>query len=163
MRTVSVSLLLLGLTTQAFAQDAITPAPAIELPAETGAPIALASLKGKVVLVDVWASWCVPCKAAFPAYDELYRTYRERGFEVLAVNVDEKRADAERFLRDRRHVLKVVFDPRGEAPLKFKVRAMPTTFLLDKRGNIRFVHEGFTGKDVALYQRRIEALLAEAP
>ena len=70
---------------------------------------------------------------------------------------------AERFLRDRRHVLKVVFDPRGEAPLKFKVRAMPTTFLLDKRGNIRFVHEGFTGKDVALYQRRIEALLAEAP
>ena len=163
MRTAAFFLFLLGASAQAFAQDAIAPAPAIELPAEAGTPIALASLKGKVVLVDVWASWCVPCKAAFPAYDELYRKYKDRGFEVLAVNVDEKRADAERFLRDRRHVLKVVFDPKGEAPLKFKVRGMPTSFLVDKRGNIRFTHEGFTTKDVALHERRIEALLAEAP
>lgn len=163
MRTAASLLFLLGLGAQAFAQDVITPAPAIELPAEAGAPVALASLKGKVVLIDVWASWCVPCKAAFPAYDEMYRKYKDRGFEVLAVNVDEKRADAERFLRDRRHVLKVVFDPKGEAPLKFKVRGMPTSYLVDKRGNIRFAHEGFTTKDVALYERRIEALLAEAP
>lgn len=163
MRSAATLLFLLGVSAQAFAQDAITPAPAIELPAEAGAPIALASLKGKVVLIDVWASWCVPCKAAFPAYDEMYRKYKDRGFEVLAVNVDEKRADAERFLRDRRHVLKVVFDPKGEAPLKFKVRGMPTSYLVDKRGNIRFSHEGFTAKDVALYERRIEALLAEAP
>ncbi|MFN8645032.1 MAG: TlpA disulfide reductase family protein [Candidatus Binatia bacterium] len=163
MRTAASLLFLLGLSAQAFAQDAITPAPAIELPAEAGAPVALASLKGKVVLIDVWASWCVPCKAAFPAYDEMYRKYKDRGFEVLAVNVDEKRADAEKFLRDRKHVLKVVFDPKGEAPLKFKVRGMPTSFLVDKRGNIRFAHEGFTAKDIALYRRRIDALLAEAP
>lgn len=155
--------LMLGLTAQAFAQVAATPAPALELPTADGAAVSLASLRGKVVLVDVWASWCVPCKAAFPEYDALQREYRARGFEVLAVNVDERRADADRFLAGRSPALTVVFDPKGVAPERLKVHGMPTSFLVDRRGHIRYTHEGFTAKDLATYRRRIEALLAEAP
>lgn len=151
------------IATGAAAQDPLVPAPAIELPSEQGATVSLSALKGQVVLVDVWASWCAPCKAAFPAYDALRQEYHARGFEVFAINVDEKKADADRFLVGRRHSMTVVYDPKGVAPMRFRLKGMPTTYLLDRRGNIRYTHEGFAEKDVALYRRRIEALLAETP
>ncbi len=152
-----------GRATGAAAQDQGLPAPAIELPSEQGPTASLSALKGQVVLVDVWASWCAPCKAAFPAYDALRQEYHAQGFEVFAINVDEKKADADRFLVGRRHSMTVVYDPKGVAPMRFRVKGMPTTYLLDRRGNIRYTHEGFAEKDVAVYRRRIETLLAEAP
>lgn len=152
-----------GRTTGAVVQDQLLPAPAIELPSEQGATASLAALKGKVVLVDVWASWCAPCKAAFPAYDALRQEYNAKGFEVFAINVDEKKADADRFLAGRPHSMTVVYDPKGLSPTRFRLKGMPTTYLLDRRGNIRYTHEGFSEKDVATYRRRIESLLHEAP
>ena len=140
-----------------------SPAPPLVFPTAAGTPLALADLKGKVVLVDVWASWCPPCKAAFPHYDALYTEYRARGFEVYAINVDERRADADRFLAGRTFTIPVVFDPKGVAPEQLRLRGMPTSYLVDRRGVIRFTHEGFTDKDVSLYARRIETLLAETP
>ncbi|MEO8678691.1 MAG: TlpA disulfide reductase family protein [Vicinamibacterales bacterium] len=138
-------------------------APAITLPDRDGAKITLESLRGRVVLVDIWASWCPPCKAAFPAYDKLYRSYRERGFEVLAINVDEKRGAADAFLNSQEFQLRVLFDPKGTAPMGFELRAMPTSYLVDKRGAIRFSHEGFTEKVLPQYRSEIEELMAEKP
>jgi len=139
------------------------PAPSVSLPDSSGTVITLQSLHGRVVLLDIWASWCPPCRTAFPAYDALYREYREQGFDVLAVNVDEKRSAAEEFLKGRDFQMKVLFDPKGTAPEVFRLRGMPTSYLMDKRGAIRFSHEGFTDKLVPQYRREIEQLLAEAP
>jgi len=141
----------------------VKPAPPISLPDRNGAVITLQSLRGRVVLVDIWASWCPPCRAAFPAYDALYREYREKGLDVLAVNVDEKRSAAEGFLSGRDFQMRVLFDPKGTAPAGFNLRGMPTSYLVDRHGAIRFSHQGFTDKLVPQYRREIEQLLAETP
>ena len=119
-------------------------APDVSLQTEQGAQVRLASFKGKVVLIDFWASWCVPCKTSFPALDALYREFEPRGLEVLAVNLDERRQDADEFLSARPHLMRVLFDPSGEAPKAFGVKGMPTSFLIDRAGVIRFTHMGYS-------------------
>lgn len=137
--------------------------PSLSLPDATGAAVSLESLKGRVVLVDIWASWCPPCKAAFPAYDALFTEYRDRGLEVLAINVDETRKAADAFLRGRTYAVRVLFDPTGSAPAGFKLKAMPTSYLVDRKGVTRFAHEGFNERVLAQYRREIEQLLEEMP
>lgn len=138
-----------------------TPAPAIRAQGADGAMVDLAAFRGKVVLVDFWASWCVPCKASFPAIDSLYREYQPRGLDVLAINVDERRSDADRFLGDHPHRLTVLFDAKGASPAAFGVKGMPSSFLIDKAGVIRFTHMGYSGNIDAIYRREILELLAE--
>ncbi len=151
--------LLPGATATAAPVD--RPAPELSLPDRTGAVVSLASLKGRVVLLDIWATWCPPCKASLPAYEAMVRDYRARGFEVLAVSVDEGKGDVEAFLKGRDLQLRVLLDPKGQTPTRFTAKAMPTSFLIDRRGVIRFTHEGFTEKAVAELRRQIEQLLAE--
>jgi thiol-disulfide isomerase/thioredoxin len=136
-------------------------APNIVLQSADGQTVRLATYKGKVVLVDFWASWCPPCKTSFPALDSLYREYQPRGFEVLAVNLDERRRDANRFLDDHPHRLTVLFDPSGASPLAFAVNRMPSSFLIDKAGNIRFMHMGYSGNVNKSYRQEIAQLLTE--
>lgn len=136
-------------------------APVMDLPTADGRTLSLGSLRGKVVLVDFWASWCGPCAAAFPAYEELFQEYRSRGLDVVAVNLDEKRTDADRFLASRPHAMDVVFDPSGRSAKAFGLEGMPTSFLIGRDGRIRFVHTGFTPGAVDSYRREIEQLLAE--
>ncbi len=89
------------------------PAPDIALPDSKGATVRLSAYKGQVVLVDFWASWCPPCKASFPALDALSHEYEPKGVVVLAINVDEKRHDADTFLNAYPHTMTVLFDPKG--------------------------------------------------
>ncbi len=136
-------------------------APAVHLSASDGATISLADLRGKVVLVDFWASWCAPCKASFPLLDALSRELQPRGVEVLAVNVDERRRDMDAFLAARAHAMPVLVDPKGTAAQAFGVQAMPTSFILDRTGRIRFTHTGYTASTVQRYREEIAMLLAE--
>ena len=136
-------------------------APDVTLQTAEGTPVPLATYKGKVLLVDFWASWCVPCKASFPALNAIYREYQPRGLEVVAVNLDEDRRQAEAFLAAHPHQMPVVFDPTGGAPLAFGVKGMPTSFLIDKAGAIRFTHMGYSGNVDVSYRREIAELLAE--
>ena len=142
-------------------RDAPVPAPAIELPGPHGDRVRISDFRGKVVLVDFWASWCGPCKLSFPALDALYRRRHADGLEVLAIDVDEDRRQAEEFLEGRPHEMLVLFDPAGRAPAAFHVEAMPSSYLVDRQGQIRFKPVGYTAAVAAAYEREIDTLLSE--
>jgi peroxiredoxin len=137
------------------------PAPELRLPAGDGRIVSLADSRGRVLLVDFWASWCGPCQSAFPAVDGLYRELHERGFDVMAVNLDERPRDADAFLAARPHDMPVVFDPQGTSAETFGLEGMPTSFLIGRDGRIRFVHIGYSAKTLDSYRQEIEQLLAE--
>ena len=126
-----------------------------------GATVRLGAYKGHVLLIDFWASWCPSCKAAFPALDALARQYEPQGVVILAVNVDERRRDADAFLNARPHTMTVLFDPKGDAPLAFGVRGMPSSFVIDRAGTIRFTHMGYSGNVADQYRDEISRLLSE--
>ena len=136
-------------------------APDVTLRTAEGGTVRLTDYKGSVVIVDFWASWCVPCKTAFPALDALFREYHARGVEVLAVNVDERRRDADAFLAKLPHTRPVLFDPKGTSAEAFAVRGMPSSFIIDRNGVIRFTHIGYTSDVSSSYRREIAQLLSE--
>jgi peroxiredoxin len=138
-----------------------TPAPNVELRTAKGPRVRLADFRGKVVLLEIWASWCPDCKVSFPAADRLYREFKDKGVEVIAVNVDEDRKAAEAFLKAFPHTLKVMFDPRAKIPEAFYTIGMPTSYVIDPRGMIRFKHEGYDETTDAAYRREIALLLDE--
>jgi peroxiredoxin len=136
-------------------------APNVEMRGAKGVRVRLADFRGKVVLVKLWASWCPDCQAAFPKLDALYREYRARGVEVVAVSLDERQKDAEAFLKTRPHELRVMFDPNAKVLKAFGAPGVPTSYIIDRRGIIRFSHEGYDETTEASYRRELDALLAE--
>jgi peroxiredoxin len=120
-----------------------TPAPALVLPASTGEQIDLRDLEGKVVIVDFWASWCDPCKDELPVLDAMYRKHRERGLEVLAVNIDEEREDAEALLKRLQVSFPILYDADQSAVSAWAPPKMPTSYIVDRDGTISVVQAGF--------------------
>jgi thiol-disulfide isomerase/thioredoxin len=117
---------------------------------------------GKVVYLDFWASWCAPCKASFPVLAGWHKDYASRGFLVLAVNVDDDPAAMKAFLAKNTVGFPVVRDAAHKLVAAANVDTMPTSFLIDRKGVIRLVHNGFREKDKAPLQAKIESLLAES-
>jgi len=140
---------------------ATRPTPNVAVQTADGETVRLNDYKGKVVLIDFWASWCPPCKASFPALDAIRREYQAKGLEVLAVNLDERRHDADAFLAAHPHSLTVLYDPKGVSPQAFAVKGMPSSFLIDRAGNIRFTHMGYSGNVDDAYRQEIAQLLSE--
>lgn len=122
--------------------------------------IALQQLRGRVVYVDFWASWCVPCRASMPALDSLSRRFGPQGFVVVGVNKDASREEAERFLRRVPVSFPLASDAEDAAARAFGVKAMPSGYLLDRAGVVRHVHRGFTPQTAAVIEREVAALLA---
>ena len=143
------------------AVDAGAPAPAIvAAPLRPGAPpVSLDRLKGRVVYVDFWASWCVPCRNSMPVLDGLARRFGTRGFTVVGVNKDTSPADAERFLRRVPVAFSLVSDADDAIAKAFGVKAMPSGYLIDRGGVVRRVHRGFTAETAAALEGEIEGLL----
>jgi cytochrome c biogenesis protein CcmG, thiol:disulfide interchange protein DsbE len=133
----------------------------LRLPTLGGDALALSSLVGSVVLVDFWATWCEPCRVSFPFYAELLERYGERGFEVVAVSVDERREEVERFVAREGLPFRVVLDSDHEAVRTFAPETMPTAYLLDRTGVVRHVHEGFAPGDREGLEALVRALLEE--
>jgi thiol-disulfide isomerase/thioredoxin len=118
------------------------------------------SLKDKVVMVDFWASWCGPCAESFPAMDELQKKYGPQGLVIIAVNVDEKKADMEAFLKKRKISFTVVRDATQKLVEQTGIPTMPSSFLMDADGKVMFVHTGFRGSETKKkYEQEIESLL----
>jgi len=138
------------------------PAPEVQLPQLPGGnEVSLSSLRGKVVYLDFWASWCGPCRVSFPQLEQLRNELGPRGFEVYAINVDEVEADANQFLADVPVSYVVVRDAGGTTPEAYGILGMPTGFLIDRKGVVRHVHQGFKKTDGALLRAEIVELLGE--
>lgn len=127
-----------------------------------GEPYSLTSDRGSVVVLDVWATWCEPCRDALPFYENLAREYAGRGLKVYALSVDEDPRAIAPFLQETKVGLPVLLDENAQvAERTLKVKGMPTTFYIDRRGVVRHFEEGFAEEFLTRYQSHIEALLAE--
>ncbi|MFY7818780.1 MAG: TlpA family protein disulfide reductase [Akkermansiaceae bacterium] len=115
---------------------------------------------GKVVLVDFWASWCGPCKASFPALARLHQKYSGKGLVIIGIGVDDDVAKHQAFIAKQQVPFALVHDSRHKAAAFFAPSAMPSSYLVDRKGVIRFHHSGFKGaKTEAQYVQEIESLL----
>jgi cytochrome c biogenesis protein CcmG, thiol:disulfide interchange protein DsbE len=129
-------------------------APEVTLATSAG-PVSLKSLRGKVVLVDFWASWCPPCRASFPWLTDLQNRYSAKGFRVLAINLDRDRKAADQFLEGRSVPFTVAYDPSAASAEAFKVKAMPSSYLIGPGGEILLFHAGFDPKETGPLEARI--------
>lgn len=119
----------------------------------------LAAYRGKVVLVDFWASWCNPCRQSFPWMNQLQQTYGPQGLVVIGVNVDHERDAAKNFLDRYGADFQIVYDPEGHLASEFNFRDMPTSYLIGRDGNVHFVHAGFYPEKEGSYLSDILTLL----
>ena len=134
-------------------------APAFSLATAKGDTVALDRLKGQVVYVDFWASWCGPCKRSFPWMGEMQRKFGDQGFTVVAINVDKKREDAAKFLAATPGAFTIVYDPAGSVATAYDVKGMPTSYLVDRAGRIVAVDSGFRDDAKAAWEARIKSTL----
>ena len=156
------ALLLLPATAQAAAQRG-SAAPAIEVPKLGGGVLRLADLRGKVVLVDFWASWCEPCQRELPALATLQREFGSRGLQVITINIDQQEKNAATQAQRLGVTLPVGLDPKGDLAAAYDLPKMPTSYVLDREGVVRFIHEGFDGaKDIARLRAELNSLLGAA-
>ncbi len=137
------------------------PAPDFTLKSNTGENVRLAELRGKVVMLNFWASWCGPCRQEMPLLDGLYKRYNPAGFEYLGINVEEDNTDAVKLIKDLGVSFPILFDPESKASKLYDVEAMPTTVLIDKKGEIRYVNRGYKPGDENKYRDEIRELIRE--
>jgi len=129
--------------------------------AQAASSLDLTGFHGRVVYLDFWASWCGPCKQSFPWMETMKNAYEGQGLEIVAVNLDRDRADADKFLKQFHPTFDVRFDPQGRLAESYKVRGMPSSVLIDRHGVTRFTHVGFRPVDGATYEAQLRELLAE--
>ncbi|MBI3761696.1 MAG: TlpA family protein disulfide reductase [Chloroflexi bacterium] len=129
-----------------------------------GGQVTLSQLRGKVVMVNLWASWCPPCRAEMPAIEKVYRTHKDLGLVVLGVNTtfQDTEAEAATFVREFGLTFPIPLDRTGATSNRYQLRGLPTTFFIDRQGVIRSVVIGGPMSE-ALIQSKVEDLLQQAP
>jgi peroxiredoxin len=146
----------------AWAATLSGPAPGFTLQSSTGEQVSLESLKGKVVMVNFWATWCVPCRQEMPHLQALYERYESLGFELLAVNVEKNNAEgARKWLEETPVTFPVLLDGNNQVSKLYKVQTMPSTVLIGRDGTMRFIHHGYKPGYENEYQTQVRALLRE--
>jgi len=147
---------------QAMAVQPGESAPKLKLPElETGNVISLNDLTGKIVYIDFWASWCGPCRQEMPLLNALHNKYEPLGFTVLGVNVEEQVENAKAFLADRPVDFPILLDSNNRISKLYDVVAMPSTVVIDRDGNIRFIHYGYQKGDEVKYRNMVKTLIRE--
>lgn len=135
-------------------------APLFTLPS-AASEVKLESYRGQVIYLDFWASWCGPCRQSFPWMQTLQQRYRSRGLTVIAINLDQERKAAEIFLTKHPADFMIAFDEQARSPAVYRVKAMPTSFLVDRQGKIRYIHAGFRENKLLEIEQQIGDLLNE--
>jgi cytochrome c biogenesis protein CcmG, thiol:disulfide interchange protein DsbE len=133
-------------------------APDFSLPGRTAA-VDLAKLRGKVVYVDFWASWCGPCRQSFPWMNRVQKRYGDRGFTVVAINLDKSRAASDEFLKESPADFPIAYDPEGQVASTYRLKVMPSSYLVDRAGRIVRHHVGFREQDTREIESSIQSLI----
>lgn len=135
-------------------------APGFELMDYEGKSVKLSDFKGQVVLLNLWASWCTPCRAEMPAMEEVYQNLKDQGFVVLAVNMtaqdDQQQAHA--FAVETGLTFPVLFDPSGDVQRAYALQALPTSFFIDREGIIQLIVVGGPMPESLIYSKAVELL-----
>jgi peroxiredoxin len=138
-----------------------SPAPDFTLKSRTGENIKLSELRGQVVMVNFWASWCGPCRQEMPILDQLYQRYQPMGFTLLGINVEEDSAAADKILKEIPVTFPVLYDTKHKVSERYQVRAMPSTYLIDRDGKLRYLHKGYKSGTEEAYQQQLRELIRE--
>lgn len=136
-------------------------APDFTLSSNSGHNLRLSEFRGEVVMINFWASWCGPCRQEMPLLDELYSQYQPMGFTILGVNVEEDSSKAKALLDEMPVNFPVLFDTQSKVSKLYDVVAMPSTILVDRDGNIRYLHHGYKPGYEQTYQEQVRALIRE--
>lgn len=137
------------------------PAPDFTLKALSGPNVRLQELRGQVVMVNFWATWCAPCREEMPELNKLHAKYQASGFTLLGVNIDEDSRNAAGIAAQLGVKFPVLLDADKRVSKLYDLSAMPSTVLIDRDGKVRFVHRGYRSGTEAEYERQIRALLKE--
>jgi peroxiredoxin len=150
-----------SLSLPAGALDAGAKMPEIGLTDLSGKTVSAASLAGKVVIVDFWATWCAPCKEELPVLQKLYKKYSGQGLVVVGVSVDKDASNIQSFLKKLAVSFPVVHDAGHEVSGRYQPPRMPSSYIVDRKGIVRYVHGGFRADDAAVFEKQIQELLAK--
>ncbi|MBL1277008.1 MAG: TlpA family protein disulfide reductase [Ectothiorhodospiraceae bacterium] len=137
------------------------PAPDFTLKSRSGENVKLSELRGDVVMINFWASWCAPCRQEMPLLEDMYKKYSDLGFVLLGVNVEEDSSKAIELLREVPVSFPVLFDNKNDVTKLYKVVAMPSTVMVDRDGNMRYLHRGYLPGYEAEYIKQIKELIRE--
>ncbi|TVS14686.1 MAG: TlpA family protein disulfide reductase [Gammaproteobacteria bacterium] len=152
---------LFAVAAQAGGPKVGSPAPDFTLESRSGGTVALSDLKGEVVLLNFWATWCPPCRQEMPLLDQIYGRYEALGFTLLGVNVEQDSNLADRFLADVPVSFPILLDPQEQVSKLYQVPAMPTTVIIDRQGIVRYIHYGFRPGDEQKVQDEVRRLIRE--
>jgi len=137
------------------------PAPNFTLKSMNGKNLKLSEMTGNVVLINFWASWCGPCREEMPLLNALHKKYAPLGFTVWGVNVEEQLDGARGFLGNVPVDFPILLDNENKVSKQYKVVAMPTTVVVDRDGNMRYLHEGYKPGDEKKYRKMVKKLVRE--
>ncbi len=152
--------LLLASSAQA-ANEISGKAPDFTLKTSKGDNLKLSEHRGEVVMINFWASWCAPCRLEMPHLNDLYLRFKDMGFTLLAVNVEEDSAQAQQMARELKMAFPVLFDTTNKVSKMYDVSAMPSTIIVDRSGNMRFLHRGYQAGYEDEYQQQVRELIRE--
>lgn len=126
-----------------------------------GDTLDISEYRGKVVLLDFWASWCVPCRRSFPWLNTMHQKYAQDGLVIIGINVDQEPADAAKFLRAYPAQFEISYDTDGVLAKEYGVQAMPSSFVIGRDGQVKARHRGFKVKRQDEYEATIVATLQQ--
>lgn len=152
---------ILTLALPAWAGAADVQAPAFTLQSVDGQTVSLAQFKGDVVMINFWASWCGPCRQEMPLLDNIYKQYKDMGFTLIGVNVEPDSSSANAWLKKTPVSYPILYDPKSQVSQLYQVQAMPTTVIIDRKGIVRYMHNGYLPGDENQYMNSIRALIVQ--
>ena len=161
LRIIGLSLCLCLFNSAAFAGEVSGPAPDFTLKSRDGTNIKLSELRGQVVMLNFWASWCGPCRQEMPILEKIYQKYEPLGFTLLGVNVEEDSKEALHYLKTVEVSFPILFDNENSTSQLYDVIAMPSTVMIDRDGNMRYIHKGYVPGVEQDYMKQVRALVRE--
>jgi peroxiredoxin len=145
----------------ASASDISGKASDFTLKSRSGKNLRLSDFRGNVVLLNFWASWCGPCRQEMPLLEAMYKKYKKLGFTILGVNVEQDSGKANAYLSDVSVSFPILYDTSNKASKLYNVSAMPTTIIIDRNGNMRYLHKGYKPGYEKDYKKQVKTLIRE--